>query len=92
LQSLGYIIFWYGIWLVGVFFGAIKAYHALTGKIGAGLARNRARKLDLLQKKRDHLTRLRKCDREYYGRLLSGVLWVLTLFAVQVAFEGVLAQ
>jgi hypothetical protein len=58
--------------------------------ISWSFARGRARNLTYLQKRRARLSRLHDSDREYYGRLLSGVLSVLALFAVEIAFEGLM--
>jgi hypothetical protein len=86
----GYIFFWYILWAPGVIYGAIKTYQTLTGKIGTGFAWNRARKLDVLRKRRDWLIELHKSDRTYYGWLLSSILWVLTLLAAEIALEGMM--
>jgi MFS family permease len=44
-------------------------------------ALSRPRALRRLQRRRDRLKRLKECNREYYDWLLSGILWVLAIFA-----------
>jgi len=50
----------------------------------------RGQKLKRLQKRREDLKKLNTSDREYYGRLLSGCLGVLALFALEMMFEGLM--
>jgi hypothetical protein len=54
-------------------------------------ALGRRRNLEYLKKRRDRLQELRDCNREYYGWLLAGVLWVLALLGFQLALEGYMA-
>jgi hypothetical protein len=80
---------WWVVWGISVSYGAIKAIQALKGTVSTGFTWNRTRKLARLRKRREHLIQLHDSDREYHGWLLSGVLWVLALFAVALLFEGV---
>jgi hypothetical protein len=95
LYAFGYFVFWYILWVPGVIYGAMKSMQAFWGAmmyptISWSSTRRQARRLDWLHKQRDQLERLKKSDREYYGYLLSGVLWVLVLFAGLLMVQGIM--
>jgi hypothetical protein len=54
-------------------------------------ALGRTRGLAHLKKRRASWQQLHDSDRTYYGWLLTGVLWVLTLLGMQLALEGFMA-
>jgi hypothetical protein len=54
-------------------------------------ALSRQRQLASLQKRRGHLIRLKECNREYYGWLLSSILWMLAIFAGTMLLYGSIA-
>jgi hypothetical protein len=74
--------------IVAMIGGLVATIRVCRGWFTGGLALTRKRKLKRLQKRRDHLELLHDSEREYYGWLLSGVLWVLWLLALQLAVEG----
>jgi hypothetical protein len=81
--------------LIGLMLGLLNACFGggWGGRaIGWTFMLGRAQNLTSLQKRRDLLIRLHDSDREYYGWLLSGCLGALALFALEMMFEGLLAQ
>ena len=78
----------YGIY-VALFLAFVGAYVTWVRKgMTWTFALTRTRKLKRLQERRARLKRLHDCNREYYGYLLTGVLWVLLLLGLQLGLEG----
>ena len=78
--------------LLGLIIGLLNAYFGGGwGRKGIGwtFALTRARQLAILRKRRARMIELHESDRAYVGALLSGVLWVLFLLAIQVLVECV---
>jgi len=80
-------------WLISLTLRVLAAYFgsgwARRG-IGWTFAVSRTRKLRRLRERQAWLQQLYDSDREYYGWLLSGMLWVLMLFGMLLMFEPVM--
>jgi hypothetical protein len=77
--------------LIGLIIGILNAYFGGGwGRIGITwtFALSRRRKLRRLRARREWLQQLHDCNREYYGYLLSGVLWVLALLGLHLIMES----
>ncbi len=81
-------LLWGIVRVVAVIGGVVTAVRYFKGGISWTLAWSRKRDLARLQRRRTYLTRLKECDRAYYGRLLSGMLWVLALLGLEMALQG----
>jgi hypothetical protein len=69
-------------WILGLIFFILSVFLP-SGWGTRGIIRTvlltRRRGLEHLKRRRKQLQQLHDCNREYYGWLLSGVLWVLVL-------------
>jgi hypothetical protein len=77
--------------LIGLMLSTLSAFFG-GGWAGRGITWTFAftgrRRLYDLRVRRERLQRLHDSDREYYGWLLTGVLWVLILLGMQLGLEG----
>src|SRR6266516_715290 len=76
--------------ILSIILALLAAFYPGWGARGTSraMALSRKRQLDKLERRRDHLKRLKESDRENYGWLLSGILWVLCILAGVIGFDA----
>ena len=81
---------WQGVVIISTIYAAIQAVQALKWPVRMGFTWGLTQSLAHLQKQRARLVRLQGSDREFYGWMLSGILWGVALFAAALMLESLM--